>query len=208
YNGSLPFKIEFAGVHNNEAFSESYTIEEENIFNSDSVSKSIWAGNFINNLENDNYYLTNEEINEIIDFSIDNRVLSLYTAFICLEPGLGGEIYYDAEDESDIIISVEDTEETKTDSIFQAYPNPFNNQTTIQIRMNKEIDLATASFKIYNVLGKVVKSFEPSSNLDTKELKFIWNGKNDNNSTVSSGHYFFVMNYAGKVKSLKLLLMK
>ncbi|MCP5063947.1 MAG: hypothetical protein GY936_15985, partial [Ignavibacteriae bacterium] len=46
YNGSLPFKIEFAGVHNNEAFSESYTIEEENIFNSDSVSKSIWAGNF------------------------------------------------------------------------------------------------------------------------------------------------------------------
>ncbi|MEE9430077.1 MAG: T9SS type A sorting domain-containing protein, partial [Melioribacteraceae bacterium] len=172
------------------------------------VSKSIWAGNFINNLENENYNLTNEKINEIIDFSIDNRVLSRYTSFICLEPSLGGEIYYDAVDESDLIIRVEDAEETKTDSIFQAYPNPFNNQTTIQIRMSKEIDLETSSFKIYNVLGKVVKTFEPSINVNTKGLKFIWNGKNDNNSNVSSGHYFFVMNYSGKVKSLKLLLLK
>ena len=110
--------------------------------------------------------------------------------------------------EPEIIISIDDGKETKADTIFQAYPNPFNNQTTIQIRLSKEIDMETASFKIYNVLGKVVKTFEPSSNVNSREFKFIWNGKNDNTTTVSSGHYFFVMNLAGKIKTLKLLLMK
>lgn len=208
YDGSLPFEIEFAGAHNDEAFSESYSVSEEDIFNSDSVSSSIWAGNFINSLEGNNYNLTNGDINNIIDYSIENRVLSMYTAFLCLEPGMDIDTFQLGDDEWDIIIGVDDNEETKIDTIFQAYPNPFNNQTTIQIRLNKEIELEIASFKIYNVLGKVVKTFKPSTSSNTREITFVWNGTNDNNVTVSSGHYFFVMNRAGKVKTLKLLLMK
>ncbi|MEE9432201.1 MAG: VIT domain-containing protein [Melioribacteraceae bacterium] len=208
YDGSFPFEIEFAGVHNSQAFSESYSVTEENIYNSDSVSSSIWAGNFINNLEVGNYNLTNEDIGEIIDFSIENRVLSMYTAFLCLEPGMDIDTFKFDDGADEWVTSVEDKEEIKTDSIFQAYPNPFNNQTTIQIRLSKEIDMESVSFKIYDILGRVVKTFEQLVAANSREVKFIWNGKNDNNATVSSGHYFFIMNQAGKVKTMKLLLLK
>lgn len=107
-----------------------------------------------------------------------------------------------------MIIGVEDEEKVNTDTLFTSYPNPFNNQTTIQIRLSKNINPETATFKIYNVLGQVVKSFTPTLNSETNEFEFNWNGTNDNNSVVSSGNYFFVMTYAGKVQTMKLVLMK
>ncbi|MBI1933481.1 MAG: T9SS type A sorting domain-containing protein [Ignavibacteriales bacterium] len=210
YSGDFPFKIEFNGLYNNTPFSEKFEFNADEIRTGDSVTAAIWAGNFINNLEQDNnyYYLTNDEINEIIDFSIKNRVLSYYTAFLCLEPSLGGEIFYLAEDESDLVNDIKVTDETQADTLFQAYPNPFNNETNIKIRLGKKIDPESATFKIYNVLGQVVKTFQPNIKFESNEFEFLWNGLNDNNSTIASGNYFFVMNYKGKVRTLKLALVK
>ena len=103
----------------------------------------------------------------------------------------------------------EEKDEVNSDTLFTSYPNPFNNQTTIKIRLSKNINPETASFKIYNVLGQVVKTFIPSVGLnETNEFEFYWNGENDNNSLVASGNYFFVMQHAGKVQTLKLVLVK
>ncbi len=208
YTGDYPFKIQFNGVIDKVPVSKTHVKNLEEISEADSISESIWAGNYINRFEQDNYNLTNSEIGDIINFSIEKRVLSEYTAFICLEPGLGGEIYYDAVDESDAVIGVEDGAEIQADTLFQAYPNPFNNQTTIKIRLSKSVESSSTTFKIYNILGQVVKSFIPENNSTSNEFEFIWNGMNENNSIVSSGQYFFVMSYEGKVKTLKLMLVK
>ncbi len=215
YIGTLPFKIEFNGIYDGTPFSNSEEVLEENAIIADSISDVILAGKFINTLEGeyDYYYsnLTNQEIYEVIDLSISKKVLTKYTAFLCLEPGMEIDIIGDPSfsDDDGGMVDIEEEDEINSDTLFTSYPNPFNNQTTIKIRLSKNINPETATFKIYNVLGQVVKTFVPTTNInETNEFEFYWNGENDNNSTVASGNYFFVMQYAGKVQTLKLVLIK
>jgi flagellar hook assembly protein FlgD len=64
------------------------------------------------------------------------------------------------------------------------------------------------SFKIYNILGQVVRSFEPNNLTHDREFEFAWNGISNEGLVVPSGVYFFVMEGSGFRKSLKLLLLK
>ncbi|MBK7105392.1 MAG: T9SS type A sorting domain-containing protein [Ignavibacteriae bacterium] len=216
YIGTLPFNIEFNGIYDGNPFSNSEKVTEENTIITDSISDVIWAGKFISTLEDDyNYYsyLTNQEIYEVIDLSISKKVLTKYTAFLCLEPGMEIDITdpnrFIDDGNGEWVVDVEETEEINSDTLFTSYPNPFNNQTTIKIRLSKKINPEIATFKIYNVLGQVVKTFIPNTNInETNEFEFFWNGENDNNSIVASGNYFFVMQNAGKVQTLKLVLVK
>ena len=85
-----------------------------------------------------------------------------------------------------------------------AYPNPFNPSTTISFDI---AETAFVNIEIYNIRGQRVKS------LVTQEIKpgrynVVWQGKNDNNRTVSSGIYFYKMQ-AGKYSKInKVLMMK
>ncbi|MBK8944152.1 MAG: T9SS type A sorting domain-containing protein [Ignavibacteriae bacterium] len=217
YIGTFPFNIEFNGIYDGTPFSNSEEVTDKNTIIADSISDVIWAGKFISTIEGnyDYYYsnLTNQEIYEIIDLSVNKKVLTKYTAFLCLEPGMEIDItdpnQFIDDGNGEWVVDVEETEEINSDTLFTSYPNPFNNQTTIKIRLSNKINPETATFKIYNVLGQVVKTFIPSANInETKEFEFFWNGENDNNSYVASGNYFFVMQHAGKVKTLKLVLVK
>ena len=85
----------------------------------------------------------------------------------------------------------------------QNYPNPFTTSTEIPILLTsaKKLDI-----KIYNISGKLVKrifSGERPANLQ----RFVWDGTNDNNQPVASGHYFCRMKVDGalRVKSMVFL---
>ena len=82
-------------------------------------------------------------------------------------------------------------------------PNPFNNQTIITFKSNKSLNNKNISFIIYNVLGQVVRTFKPDIKSDQKAYQFAWDGKNNNNTLVSSGNYFFVVQTAKKQYKLK-----
>lgn len=207
YIGTFPFIIEASGVYKSSVFSQQFEIQESDIAAADSLSEEIWVGNYIKSLASQTQ--TNDIITEILDYSIDERVLSVYSAFICLEPERGGDIYYNCPDESQLISAFEELEqETDNDSLFQAYPNPFNTQTTIKIKLSKSINPKNISFKIYNVLGQVVQTYQPDVTADRKHYEFIWDGKNDSGIAVSSGNYFFVVSTPEKRFSLKLLLLR
>jgi len=83
FKGKMPFEIEFSGEYNNEIFSKNITIAGNNSAENDSVLKKIWAGAFIKEMEKN--YSTNDIVNEIIQESMKNRILSIYTSFLCLE---------------------------------------------------------------------------------------------------------------------------
>jgi hypothetical protein len=76
-------EINFSGEYNHEIFSERFEIDENAATENDSVIQKIWAGAFIKNMEKD--YTSNDIVGEIIQESIKNRILSLYTSFLCLE---------------------------------------------------------------------------------------------------------------------------
>jgi len=206
YQGNFPFVIEASGIYESDVFSQQFEIGEENINQSDSLSEEAWTGNYIEYLESQEQ--TNDIINEIIDYSVSERVLSIYSAFLCLEPARGGEVCYDCMDESELVAIRDHLNNNGNDSLFIAYPNPFNEQVQIKINLSSSGINDNTTIKIYNILGQVVRTFDLHKNLNGNKLNITWNGKNDLGSDVSSGTYFFVIISTSKRYSLKLLYMK
>lgn len=69
------------------------------------------------------------------------------------------------------------------------YPNPFKTQTTI--RMPSSI-ITLSGLQIYDVTGKLVKSFSISA-----ASEIIWDGKDNSGQSLSSGVYFICINSNG-----------
>lgn len=89
--------------------------------------------------------------------------------------------------------------------LFQNYPNPFNPTTTISfaLPLNKKI-----SAKIYDILGKEVRTLINSEDFAKGTHQVVWNGLDNNGQQVASGTYIFKMNAGNVAKSMKMMLMK
>jgi len=206
FQGDLPLMIDVSGIYGSEIFSRQYVLEEQEIQEADSLSVEAWTGQYINYLES--LPQTNDVVGEIVDYSINERVLSIYSAFLCLEPSRGGQICYDCVDESGLVGIEDPMISAGEDTLFTAYPNPFNNEVKIIVTLPGHEQLAKASFRIYNILGQVVRTFNPDLSGQGSKQHFIWYGKNDAGLEVASGTYFFIVNTPEKRFTLKLLLMK
>jgi hypothetical protein len=87
----------------------------------------------------------------------------------------------------------------KTVELEQNYPNPFNPATTIQFILPQS---SFITLKIYNFLGQNIETLATGYYNEGKYL-INWNAKN-----LSSGVYFYVLNYGGADYSKKMLLIK
>jgi flagellar hook assembly protein FlgD len=84
------------------------------------------------------------------------------------------------------------------------YPNPFNPTTTIAFNTlaTQEVELS-----LYNLKGQKVRTLYQGI-LNGGEHKLIWDGKDNNGRTVSSGIYFAKIQ-AGKYTQIrKMMLIK
>lgn len=87
--------------------------------------------------------------------------------------------------------------------LFQNYPNPFNPVTSIKY------DLAETSqvrMDIFNVKGQLVKTLLNQEMLAGTH-SVIWDGKDGQGRSVSSGVYFYRMSLPNKVLTNKMLLL-
>jgi len=207
FDGEFPFLIEASGIYDDEFFTQTYEINQGDIISGDSSLKDLWTGNLIQSFEHQTQ--TNEVVGQIIDLSMSERILSKYTAFICLEPSLGGQVCYDCFDEEEMV-SVEDVlNKTESDStLINAYPNPFNDQTKIQIKLAGLENTKSVNLKIFNILGELVKDFELSNSLTGNQIDITWNGKNNSGVSVATGTYLLVLSTPVERKTHKLLFMK
>jgi len=82
-----------------------------------------------------------------------------------------------------------------------AYPNPFRNQTNIDVTV-KEGDTATVT--IYNIMGQAVRSYQTSQG--THSLK--WDGLDMNSRPCSSGIYLYKLSSPSFNQTKKLMLIK
>jgi len=88
-------------------------------------------------------------------------------------------------------------------AVSQNYPNPFNPTTTIAL------SLPTASkwnLAIYNVAGQLVKDF--NGNDAAGNISIVWDGTDNNGSSVASGIYFYKMVASNFSATKKMVLMK
>ena len=93
--------------------------------------------------------------------------------------------------------------------LLQNYPNPFNPETWIPFQLNQD---AKVSFCIYNVSGRLVRTFPigfRSAGIYLSQDKAIyWNGRTDNGETVSSGIYFYQLNAGDYSSTSRMVILK
>ncbi len=71
--------------------------------------------------------------------------------------------------------------------MFQNFPNPFNNETTIPFNIERE---AKVTLEIFNILGQQV-SETVIERMEIGNHTFSWDGRDLNGRAVSSGMYFY-----------------
>jgi len=204
YLGEPPFNVQVSYTSDEVPYYIEKVIGSDSVQESDSSLYQYWASKKITELEPDS-----DLKYEVLDLSIASNVLSIYTAFLCLEPSLGGQICYECFDETLLPVEEEISDTLIVDNFeLQAYPNPFNPSTTINVTLKEGTNPANVKFEIYNVLGQLVKSFNPEQYGNRNKYNIIWNGVDETGRKVSSGHYFFVASSLEEVKTLKLILLK
>jgi hypothetical protein len=167
----------------------------------DSKTRQIWVGAQILNWESQPTK-DNATVKRIIQTSQENIVLSLYTAFLALEPSMGGDTCLTCRDKSSIQVTA--TKEVSNDSFrLKASPNPFKESTTIKVDFPSFKVGQKADITIYNLLGQIIHRF----NLDIKSgetsTEVVWE-TND----VQAGVYIVRFSTGSVVKTLKIVKMK
>lgn len=198
YSGGLPTNLEVSFEIDNELFHFQKDLNASKSNKIDSTLKTIWSGLEISELEKQGY--SNQVIGEIIDLSLDNRILSYYTAFLCVEDNV--EICQDCGDEwkredgwdGEVIVGVDDIDNKNQ---IKAFPNPFN--TSIQIDLPNEEELL--ELKIFNTVGQCVKTI----NLISDQFSYTWDGTAENGNIVKKGIYLVKAVYAKKVFTIKVI---
>jgi len=117
----------------------------------------------------------------------------------------GGRIDMGAYENQNVVGANEDLIPLVT-KLNQNYPNPFNPTTTISFSLTTE-DTENTELVIYNIKGQKVKQLV-SDQLSAGQHSVVWNGRDDNGKSVSSGIYFYKMKAEDFEKTRKMILMK
>jgi flagellar hook assembly protein FlgD len=91
-----------------------------------------------------------------------------------------------------------------TASLDDAYPNPFNPETTIRFQLPWE---APVSVKVFNSQGQFVVNLVDET-LGAGNFETTWDGKDANGVSVSSGVYVYKISTPGLTMSKKVTLVK
>ena len=201
--GSFPFVVQTSGVYQGEAFSRTFEVGANHAFAADSLTRTAWAGRYIQALETEPQ--TNALITEIIDLSVRERVLSLYTAFLALEPSDTVKACTSCVDETGSGVDVEDAELPADTLSIEAYPNPFSDRTTIEIILARDTDAHETEVAIYDLLGRAVRRFDAELQNAGRNIRLVWDGTTDTGEYVSNGVYLCVVTTPSGRTSLKLV---
>jgi len=211
YNGDFPFEIEVSGEYAGELFSNKISLKKENAVEGDSILSQIWAGNEILEMEKAARYNSYNLISDVVEKSIDNHVLSQYTSFLCLEPGMLDQFEDLQEDQTkwrdDTNTPVTTAEQDLMQPEINVYPNPFTDRVNIEIQLSANITSSQIKFEIYDLFGKLIKTFNAEQFEALSEAKIEWDATNQTGNRVPEGTYLFVYTTPEGRISKKLVVM-
>lgn len=197
FYGTFPFSIVCSGVYNNQIISKSILLDSSDVFVADSSISAAWTGLYINDLESQSQ--TNNIIDNIITVSVRERVLSRYTAFLCLED----TSYYcdDCEDESILNISAESADE---DTLLNVYPNPFTDRFTVSMKLSHSVNPEDVPVRLFDMQGRLVANLQPEINGDKLTCRF----GPEIIELMPNGLYFVVITDGRDQKTCKITKLK
>jgi hypothetical protein len=148
---------------------------------------------------------------ETLEFTYDLNITSPLTPRNCqivafVQSEQNREILQSAKEWVTELTPVSVEEGISTPSIFslsQNYPNPFNATTKIDFRTSG----GEVSLGIYDITGALVKTLVDGS-LEAGSHSIIWNGKDNSDSEVSSGIYFYRLSDSRGESVRRMTLLK
>jgi len=198
FKGEFPFEISYSGEYNSEIISDEIILDEADMHTSDSLLEAIWAGIFIQHLEQQ--VQTNDVISEVIQNSLSERVLSLYTAFLCIE-----EAFLPCEDCEDPNTTAIPDFKISTKDVLSAYPNPFSTSVTIKVSLGEGSTERVIQAGIYNITGEMIFVPGPEAMPSQQEFEFQWDGLDKIGNPLPAGVYIFIMQTDKNVYQVKLI---
>jgi hypothetical protein len=182
FKGQPPFKVTISGELNGDFFYKTQNVTLADIRPADSLSREMWYGNFIQLLEKE--VATNSNISQIIYNSISERVLSKYTAFLCIEDTT---TYCDKCLDEQKFSAIDDI---LTDSLVKITPNPFSDFVKIELSGATAAAGAT-SMEVFDLSGKLVKVLETAQEGDA--VSATWHGTDSQGDVVTAGVYLVLI---------------
>ena len=206
YAGSFPFELEYSAEIDGNLIFENVTVPANEIVAGDSLNREIWVGHQIRDMQS--VTIGTNGIQEIIDFSIEERVLSDFTAFLALDLEQGAEPCLECWEFDDIIFVTTDVPESELDVRITSYPNPSSDQFNIEIELENGLSVDEALLSIFDAYGKKVLDLELDDLTKFGKIQWTWDGKNSNNQSLPSGIYYLIVKTEKGVKTVKLTLVK
>ncbi len=96
-------------------------------------------------------------------------------------------------------------------TILQVSPNPFKNKTDIRYQIPSEVDsrqYAVGSIRIYDIAGRLVKSFSRLSSAIGHQSSVTWDGTDNVSQKLPSGVYFLKFQAGDYKETKKLILLR
>lgn len=172
FKGNLPFQLEVTVISKSNVEERSINLPMNTYNLNNEKFSQIHAGLKVMDLDSRSA-LSNIQINNIIEISKQNRVLSKYTAFLALEPGMQIPCT-NCVDETKTGGNVADNDIVADSVKVIIFPNPFSDRVTIDIS-GHNINESKGDFEIYNAQGLLVKKFDDVNFSDDK-VRLEWDG--------------------------------
>jgi len=204
--GSGAFRID-ANIEQNGVFqSREILLTEDLSVHSDTMIQEMWAGNHLAALEAQG--TSNNAILDALQFSIAERVLGKYTAFLCLEPSLGGEICLTCEDEEGVVPT--EPSPTPVEAVaWTAYPNPFSDHVRVDLTLPEGLDPDDCTLVLFDATGRKIRQFQtPDLSGSGQDWQLTWDARDESGAQVPSGVYFLVLSTPKGNYHLKLVCVR
>ena len=102
--------------------------------------------------------------------------------------------------------SGEEAELPREFTLYQNYPNPICNSTTISFIPSPGVEKSV--MKIYNLRGQLVKTLVPMTNDQSPMTNVVWSGKGENGKRLGNGIYFYKLISGDKSAVKKMVLLR
>lgn len=193
--GEYPFTLDFKAIHNMEFINQSTVIAEPNLM-LNNMAVSAWHAEFLLDNEFDN----NSEIKaEVIETSIEERLLSHRTVFLCLEADTTAISSANDLDE-EIFVSTSDLDATEAGIV--AYPNPFINEINLSLPIRLSGQALLLEFT--DMQGQLLNKRSYDSLETNSDFKYSFDGMAD----LPSGIYLLRVILGNKIYNLKVMHVK
>lgn len=188
FKGDFPLIVYISGEYNHSIFAHTLTLDRSQVAVLDSSAKKQWQAQGLLQLESSSQ--ANQNSFNIISKSLEARILSLYTAFLCLEDT---SLYcHTCIDEKNVPTA---NEEIDQDSLWESkiYPNPFSDVLNIEIHFKDQLPSGNSlSGKIMDLGGRIIRSFKVSRNANNI-LEYRWDGTDLSGKETPSGVYIIIL---------------